>query len=158
MSLTEYYKKMYNAGMSGVRINTAYGNTNQYSWIVESVRKIGEIPIIVDIKGPEIRIRAKNRTVRKGEVFEAGFNGQEISFNWDFYDKITTGDSVIIDNGKISTKVVGKTNKTLRLKVMSGGEIADGKGVNIPNKQLSVPTLSTKDKELIQFAKKCDVE
>lgn len=151
-------KKMYRSGMSGVRINTAYGNKAQYSWIVENVREIGEIPIIVDIKGPEIRIRAKKRMVNEGEVFEAGFSNQEITFNWDFHDKINVGDLVIIDNGKINTKVVEKTNKTLQLKVISGGEIADGKGVNVPNKQLSVPTLSSKDKEIIQFAKKFDIE
>ena len=144
--------------MSGVRINTAYGDAGQYRGIIESVREIGEIPIIVDIKGPEIRINAKKRTVREGEVFKVGFNGQEISFNWDFYDKMTAGDFVIIDNGKIRTRVVEKANKTLRLKALSGGEIADGKGVNVPNKQLAVPTLSMKDKELIQFSKKYSVE
>ena len=151
-------KKMYHAGMSGVRINTAYGNTQQYRGIIKSVREIGEIPIIVDIKGPEIRINTEKKTVREGDVFEAGFNDEDISFNWNFYDKMAKGDFVIVDNGKIKTRVVEKTNKTLRLKVMSGGEIANGKGVNIPNKQLAVPTLSTKDKELIQFAKKRGVE
>jgi len=44
------------------------------------------------------------------------------------------------------------------LLVMNGGEIADGKGVNIPNKQLSVPSLSKKDLEIIKFAKESDVE
>lgn len=151
-------KKMHRSGMSGARINTAYGNINQYVRIAEIVREIGEIPIIVDIKGPEIRIRAKKRMVHEGEVFEAGFGSQEISFNWDFYDKITVGDFIIIDNGKINTKVVEKTKNTLHLKVMSSGEISDGKGVNVPNKQLSVPTLSSKDKEIIQFAKKFDIE
>lgn len=151
-------EKMYRAGMSGVRINTAYGNINQYKSIIENVKEIAEIPIIVDIKGPEIRIVAKKRTVHEGEIFEAGFNRQETSFNWNFYEKIAVGDFVIIDNGKIKTKVVEKTNKTLRLQVTSGGQIANGKGVNIPNKQLSVPTLSTRDKELIQVAKKFGIE
>jgi pyruvate kinase len=151
-------KKMYHAGMRGVRINTAYGDTSQYHGIIESVREIGEIPIIVDVKGPEIRINAMKRTVREGEIFEVGFNGQDISFNWDFYDKMAAGDLVIIDNGKIRTRDVEKANKALRLKVLSGGEIANGKGVNIPNKQLSVPTLSAKDKELIEFAKEHGVE
>ena len=151
-------KKMYNAGMSGVRINTAYGNTDQYKQIVENVRKISKIPIIVDIKGPEIRIKAKKKMVHEGEIIEAGFSNQEISFNWNFNDKITVNDFVIIDNGKISTKVIGKNKKTLRLLVISGGEIADGKGVNIPNKRLSVPTLSARDQEIIQFAKKFNIE
>jgi pyruvate kinase len=156
--LKDIIEKMYRSGMSGARINTAYGNTSQYKWIIESVREIGEIPIIIDIKGPEIRIKAKKRMLHEGEVFEAGFSDQEISFNWDFYDKMTLGDRIIIDNGKISTKVVEKNNRILHLKVMSSGEIADGKGVNVPNTQLSVPTLSKRDKEIIQFARKFDIE
>lgn len=151
-------KKMYTAGMSGVRINTAYGTISQYKGMIENVSETGEVPIIVDIKGPEIRIKAKKRTVHKGEIFDVGFNGQEISFNWDFYDKMTKGDFILIDNGRVRTQVVEKTNHTLRLKAMSGGEIADGKGVNVPNKQLAVPTLSERDKEIIQFAKKWDVD
>ncbi len=146
------------AGMSGVRINTAYGNISQYERIVESVRKIGEIPIIVDIKGPEIRLKTKKRTVHEGEIFEAGFKDQETSFNWDFHDKMTAGDFVLIDNGKIRTQVMEKTNEVLRLKVISGGEIADGKGVNVLNKNLWLPTLSEKDKEIIRFAEKFDID
>lgn len=151
-------REMIAAGMSGVRINTAYGNLSQYERIVESVRKIGEIPIIVDIKGPEIRLKTKKRTVHEGEIFEAGFKDQETSFNWDFHDKMTAGDFVLIDNGKIRTQVMEKTNEVLRLKVISGGEIADGKGVNVPNKNLGLPTLSEKDKEIIRFAEKYDID
>ena len=39
--------------MNGVRINTAYGNFAQYQSVIENVREIADIPIIVDIKGPE---------------------------------------------------------------------------------------------------------
>ena len=41
---------------------------------------------------------------------------------------------------------------------MDSGVIEDGKGVNIPNKHLSVPTFPEKDLEIISFAKKLDVE
>jgi len=41
---------------------------------------------------------------------------------------------------------------------MNDGEIDNGKGVNVPSKQLSVPTLSKKDLEIIEFAKEYDVE
>jgi pyruvate kinase len=42
--------------------------------------------------------------------------------------------------------------------VESEGVISDGKGVNIPNKILTLPTLSERDKQIIEFAKKQDVE
>ena len=156
---TEILEKMYQAGMNGARINTAYENLDQYKIIVNNIRETADLPIIIDIKGPEIRLQAKRRkTVKKGDILEVGFDHEEISFNHNFYDKMNVGDYVYIDNGKIKTRVIEKNNGILRLLVMNGGEIADGKGVNIPNKQLSVPSLSKKDLEIIKFAKESDVE
>ena len=156
---TEILEKMYQAGMNDARINTAYGNLDQYKIIVNNIRETADLPIIIDIKGPEIRLQAKRRkTVKKGDILEVGFDHEEISFNHNFYDKMNVGDYVYIDNGKIKTRVIEKNNGILRLLVMNGGEIADGKGVNIPNKHLSVPSLSKKDLEIIKFAKESDVE
>lgn len=145
--------------MNGARINTAYGDMDQYNLIINNIREVADIPIIVDIKGPEIRLRAeRKRIIEKGDIIEVGFNSEEISFNHNFYDKMNVGDEIYIDNGKIRTRVIEKTNGILRLSVMNGGEIDDGKGVNIPNKQLSVPFLTEKDLKIIEFAKEHDIE
>ena len=152
-------ERMYHAGMNGARINTAYGTLDQYKLIVDNIRETADIPIIVDIKGPEIRLRVRQkRAVKKGDVLEVGFDREEISFNHNFYDKMSVGDDVYIDNGKIRTRVVEKNNGMLRLLVLNDGEIDDGKGVNVPNKQLSVPPLLREDLEIIKFAKEYDVE
>jgi pyruvate kinase len=155
----EVIKKMLYAGMNGARINTAYGDLTQYRSTIESVSEIADIPVIVDIKGPEIRIKAsQTKAIRKGEIFEIGFNGEALCFNHDFYDKIDVKDVILIDNGKIRTTVVEKTKRRLRLLTNDSGIIEDGKGVNVPNKRLSVPALSQKDIEIVKFAKKHDVE
>ncbi|MCW4052583.1 MAG: pyruvate kinase, partial [Candidatus Bathyarchaeota archaeon] len=152
-------KRMYDAGMNGARINTAYGTAKQHKLIVDNVRKTADIPIILDVKGPEIRLHvAKARVLRRGEKLEIGFNDEEIRFNHTFYDKMNVADEIYIDNGKILTQVIGKTNGKLRVSVINDGEISDGKGVNIPNKMLSVPTLSQKDYELLDFACEHEVE
>ena len=152
-------EKMFQAGMNGARINTAYGNLAQYQSVIETVREIADIPIIIDIKGPEIRIRASQRKViSKGDILEVGFDGEEVSFNHDFYDEMGVDDEVYIDNGKIRTRVVEKKDRKLRLLTLDSGVIEDGKGVNVPNKHLSVPTFPEKDLEIIRFAKKHDVE
>ncbi|MCL2288282.1 MAG: pyruvate kinase [Candidatus Bathyarchaeota archaeon] len=153
-------KKMIHAGMNGVRINTAYGDTVQYQNVIETVRKVAEIPIIIDLKGPEIRLKTtQKRELHKGEVIDVGFNGEEeISFNHNFYDTITVGDILLIDNGKIRTIITEKTDEKLRLLVIISGTIEDGKGVNIPNKRLTVSTLTDYDLEIVDFAKKFDVE
>jgi pyruvate kinase len=149
---------MYRAGMNGARINTAYGTLDQYRGIINNLRKVADIPIIIDVKGPEIRLKTKgNRTVKKGDVIELGKNGKT-SFNNDVYEDLNVGDNVLIDNGRLRTRVVKKQKGVLKLLAITNGEIDDGKGVNIPNKKLAVPTLSSNDLEIVGLAKENDVE
>ena len=152
-------EKMFQAGMNGARINTAYGNLAQYQSVIKTVREVADIPIIIDIKGLEIRIRASQQKVfSKGDILEVGFDGEEVSFNHDFYNDMGVDDEVYIDNGKIRTRVVELKDRKLRLLTLDNGVIEDGKGVNVPNKHLSVPIFLEKDLEIISFAKKHDVE
>jgi pyruvate kinase len=152
-------RKMYKAGMNGARINTAYGSLDHYESIVRNIRETANIPIIMDIKGPEIRLRAmKKRKVKKGDILKVGFNDGKLSFNHDFYDQIRIDDRVYIDNGRLGTVVVKKSNQEVHLSAMNDGEIDDGKGVNIPSKQLAVPTLTKRDLQIVKFAKKNDAE
>ena len=151
--------KMFRVGMNGVRINAAYGNIAQYGLVIETVRKIADIPIIMDIKGPEIRIKTSQRKLfDKGDILEIGFDGEKICFNHDVYDQMKIDDEVYIDNGKIRTRVVEKKDRKLRLKALGSGAIEDGRGVNIPNKHLSIPTLTEKDLEVVRFSENKDVE
>lgn len=150
---------MYKKGMNGVRINTAYGNIDQYNQIIKRTRETADIPIIFDIKGPEIRLKTNKKThVKQGDIIQIGFNEEEISFNHNFYNQMQVSDKISIDNGKIKTQVIKMDDQKLFLSVISDGEISDGKGVNIPNKQLVLPSLSQKDKDLISFAIKNKLE
>ena len=151
-------RKMYRSGMNGARINTAYGTIDQYRSMINSLRRVADIPILIDVKGPEIRLKAMGRrTVNKGDTFDVGRN-EKIGFNSNIYEKMNVGDTILIDNGRLITTVKGKRKDALTLLATTSGEIDDGKGVNIPNKKLTVPTLSTKDLEIIDFAKESDVE
>ena len=155
----ETLERMIRAGMNCARINTAYGDFDRYRLVIDNVREVADVPVMIDLKGPEIRLRTnKEHVVEKGEVLEAGFNGETISFNHNFIDKMNVGDVVFIDNGRIRTSVTEKSDGTLRLLVEEGGVISDGKGVNVPNKQLTVPTLSSRDLKIIEFVKEHEVE
>ncbi|NLE03364.1 MAG: pyruvate kinase, partial [Crenarchaeota archaeon] len=157
---TDLIKKMFDAGMNGVRINTAYGNIDQYKRVIDNVRSVADIPILIDIKGPEVRIKSKKtKKVFPGEIIAVGFDeNQEVSFTHDFFEKIDVGDVINIDNNKIHTRVTEKKQGILNLQVLSDGVIADGKGVNIPNKNLMIPTLSAKDIEIVDFSIQQGVE
>jgi len=155
----ETLERMIRAGMNCARINTAYGDFDRYRLVIDNVREVADVPVMVDLKGPEIRLRTdKEHVVEKGNVLEAGFNGETISFNHNFIEEMNVGDVVFIDNGRIRTVVTEKSDGTLRLLVEEGGVISDGKGVNIPNKQLTIPTISSRDLKIIEFAKEHEVE
>lgn len=152
-------RKMYRAGMNGVRINTAYGNLDLYNGIIDSVRGVADIPVILDIKGPEIRLIVdRKRSLKKGQVLEVGFKGEPVSFSRDFYDEVNVEDTVLVDNGKLKMKVTGKKKRLLSLIAANSGELENGKGVNIPNKTLRIPTLSDADRQVVELAKEKDVE
>lgn len=114
-------KRMYQLGMNGARINTAYGSIPEYESIIETVREVAEIPIILDLKGPEVRLRATEpRNISPNDVFEVGFKTGDICFSHNFYDEMDIGDIILIDNGKLRTKVVEKGNQKLSLQALTG--------------------------------------
>lgn len=155
----ETLELMVTAGMNCARINTAYGDFDRYKQTVNNVRKVADIPLLVDLKGPEIRLQTdKEVAVNRGDVLNVGFNGEVIRFNHNFIDQLNIGDVLFIDNGRIRTSVTKKSEGSLSLLVEQGGVLANGKGVNIPNKQLLVPTLSERDLKIIEFTKEYEIE
>jgi pyruvate kinase len=153
-------KKLYEAGMDAVRINIAHGDFEQYKEIIRLTRDVGEIPIVMDVKGPNIRTTNKAPiTAKIGDVIVAGFDNEDLTFSYNFYDEMNPGDKILIDNGEVITKVKKKENGKLYLLVEDEGVIQLNKGVNLPNKRLvNIPQLSEKDLEAIEFSKENDVE
>lgn len=158
----EILKEMREAGMNCARINTAHGDFPQYSRIIKAVRSVGNIPILMDIKGPEVRVLAKApKKVKTGERFIAGFghkSAEPITFTYDFHNEVRTGDELFIANGKVKAKIVSKTGQGMVLEALNEGTIEDRKSVNIPGRELNVPSLSEKDLEAIRFALKNRIE
>jgi pyruvate kinase len=151
-------RAMREAGMDGARINTAYGDTDQYRNVIAGVRRIGDIPILFDLKGPELRVHTTRQlTAKEGDHLKIG-EGMDISFNHPVYDQFRVSDKILFDDAKIETEVLESEDDCLNLLVKTGGLLEDGKGVNCPGRHLDVPTLSDRDLEVIEFAKKQDVD
>ncbi|MCB9359276.1 hypothetical protein H6503_05055 [Candidatus Woesearchaeota archaeon] len=162
-------EELLKAGMRGARINTAYCDFEDYDRRIAEVRVASEeknisIPIIMDIKGPQLRIStadpSQSYKVESGIVFPLGYNGDrdkhkdtDIFLNYDLGDALKEGDTLLIENGSIATRVIEKNGETL-LQVIDAGDglIKDSMGVNIPGKYLELPHLTDKDKEVIDYS------
>jgi pyruvate kinase len=152
-------KMMHEVGMVGVRINTIFGDFNQYERIIENTRKLGNIPILMDINGAGLRIKVMEpKAVKKGDRLTVNHHDKSLSFNYDIYKQLNINDHLFFDDGKLQTKVVKKGSSWVQLLVENNWFLIDGKGVNIPRRNIIVPSFSEKDLEIIQFAKNQEIE
>ncbi|MFH1391634.1 MAG: pyruvate kinase [Candidatus Diapherotrites archaeon] len=156
-SAKKIIKKMIESGVNAVRINTAHGSIKDYSVLVFNVRSVSkEIPIIVDLKGPEVRIKTKSEVkIKKGQEIEIGFSSKEnIYFDKNFYEKVIIGKKVFFEDGRFSAKIIAKHKNKLVLKFQTNAVLGNNKGVNLPDSELGLPFLNKKDLQVIKWAKK----
>jgi len=148
--------RMHYAGMDSFRINTAYGSVPDYVKMLKTVWSVADIPAVVDIKGPEIRVRSPQKVLaKKGDMITVGMGrGDPISFNRNIISQLKVGDTIILDKGKARSRVEKKAKKKVVLKMLTDCAFRDGLGVNMPGKKLSIPTLSPHDLSVIKMAKK----
>lgn len=162
----EVIRGMLKSGMAGARINTAYCTIDDYISRINQVKseaaKLGkEIPVMMDIKGPQLRLHTAdsvNYSIEKGIVIPLGFSDKkdssiDIYLNYDLKGDLKEGDTLLIENGTIITRVI-ENNSQLLLEILNPGEgvIKDQMGVNIPGRYLNLPHLSAKDRKVIDFS------
>jgi pyruvate kinase len=77
----------------------------------------------------------------------------------EFPKDVAVGDKVLIDDGKIELRVIATDrDKTVKAVIINGGILSSKKGVNLPNTKISLPCLTAKDLEDLDFALKNNVE
>lgn len=161
----EFIESLYYAGMNVVRINTAHQDVDTATKVIENVRRVSDrIAILVDTKGPEIRLTAMGNEgggfdVKEGDILRVSGNPNKLSgpehlyVNFaDFVVDVHVGATILIDDGDLSLKVTGKTNDYLECTVKDAGKIMGRKSVNVPNTRINLPALTERDREFIHWA------
>lgn len=169
---------MIKAGMRGARINTAYCTFKDYDTRISMLKEISSkmginIPLMMDIKGPQLRILTSNPkmnySIEKGIIFPVGFhddnkefkpyNDIDVYLNYNIKDQLKDNDLILIENGSIVTRVL-ENNNELYVEVINSGEgiLRNKMGVNIPGKYLDLPNLSRKDEKAIEYTLKNNIE
>ena len=141
--------KMALAGMNVARLNFSHGDHAEHAKNIELIKKVREkldvpLPIMLDTKGPELRIRTfKNHKINLKEGDEFIFTTEEIegdetrvSVSYKgIVDDLEPGDTILLNNGLLIFKVtsVGKTE--VKAKVEVGGDLSDKKSMFFPGKR-----------------------
>lgn len=158
-------RKMIKAGMNVARINCSHGTQEEYLEQINVVHSAAKkekanIAILLDLSGPKIRIgdfATETVTLKKGQVFtlttkRAVGDVHKVSVNYNALPReVAVGMHMLLDDGKLSLRVVRVRGSEIETVVEIGGTIRGRRGVNIPSAKLTISAISAKDKRDIAF-------
>ncbi|MCF6201943.1 MAG: pyruvate kinase [Hydrogenimonas sp.] len=164
----ESISSLIKAGVNIFRLNFSYGTHKEHERTIENIRKESEragkcVAILQDICGPKIRIRGLGRrvAVKRGDRLymakEPGENRFSITHP-ELIEQMHVGEDLFFADGTVHVKIVKRSKDMLELEVLTPGTLAEGKGVNIPDSEITLSALTEKDKEDLRFGAKAGVD
>lgn len=172
-STREVLKNLIQAGVDVCRVNFSHGSHADHAKVIGFIREINEelglnTAILADLQGPKLRI---------GEVEKNGVElvkGADLTFTTskmignaskvyitypEFPKDVMEGETILVDDGKLVLQVKSTNRKDeVVATVIHGGVLSSKKGVNLPNTKVSLPCLTKKDLEDLDFALEQNVE
>lgn len=152
--------------MDVARLNFSHGEHSDHAENYKKVRQACDdlgraVGILADLQGPKIRLGrfAEDRTVwATGETVRITVDDIVGS-----HDRVSTtykqlaadaksGDRLLVDDGKVGLEVIRVEGSDVVCEVTEGGPVSNNKGVSLPGMDVSVPALSDKDIEDLEFA------
>lgn len=159
-------------GMDVARFNFSHGDHESQQTRVDRVKnvrnKLGKnVALLLDTKGPEIRIgKFENNTIElvKGEFFVL-YNEEKLG-NQDgvtithkgLYKDVYPGKKILLNDGMVELTVVNIDKKDIVCKIINGGVVSNNKGVNVPDTDTHLPSLTEQDIKDIEFGIKNDFD
>ena len=165
-------EKMFRAGVDAFRMNMSHGQHKAHAENVKSIRALEKrvkrpIAILADLQGPKLRIGTfANGPVtlktgakfvldsqrKKGDAKRVQLPHKEI------LETLKPDQILLLDDGKIRLKVLEGDGKSITTEVLTGGELSDRKGVNVPDVVLPLSALTDKDRTDLTFALEQEVD
>jgi pyruvate kinase len=160
------------AGMDVARLNFSHGDHADHKAHYDRVRAASDttgraVGILADLQGPKIRLGR----FAAGPVYWQ--NGDTVRITVEDcvgdHDRVSTtykrlaqdsapGDRLLVDDGKVSLVVEHIDGEDVVCSVTEGGPVSNNKGLSLPGMNVSVPALSEKDIDDLEFALRLGVD
>jgi pyruvate kinase len=165
-------EQLIRAGMDVARLNFSHGTQVEHLEVITAVRRIAErlgrpIAILQDLAGLKIRI---GEMVSGAVTLEAGApftlttrqvlgSRQEVSVDYPHLtEDVQPGDTLLLSDGDLELEVIGTTEEDVHCRVIAGGTLASRKGVNLPTRSITAPTVTDKDRDDLAFGLRYGVD
>ncbi|MCH5335518.1 MAG: pyruvate kinase [Alistipes sp.] len=169
----ELIEKLFEAGMDVVRINSAHLTIESAARIVETVHRVNPaIPVMLDTKGPEIRVtgiadqyggvlqfKAGDRVTVRGTADGEPCTQDTIHLNVPGIEKeIPAGARLLISDGEVELRVTEALDSGLVCEFVRDGALRPRKSVNVPGVSIALPSVTARDRSFIEWAARNDVD
>ena len=161
--------ELFEAGLNVCRINYSHGSWDEQGEKSETIIRLREeldlpIPMLLDMKGPEIRTgmlyTGKNTKIqlKDGQKFtlvneDIIGNEEKVSISYkELYKDVEPGTKILIDDGAIELKVDEVVDKDIVCTVVHGNGLGSRKTMNLPGTIIRLPALAQKDIEDLKTA------
>lgn len=166
-------EKLAETGMDIVRLNMSHGTHEWHEKVIHNVRHVNSkgrfnLGILLDTKGPEVRsgdLKAP-LSVSRGEKFTwtirkdfENFGDDIVDVSYDgFVHDVNVGDTLLVDGGMCSFLVLQVTDTDVISECVDGGTLTSRRHLNVRGKSASLPAITAKDWEDIEFGVRMNVD
>ena len=159
---SEMLHKVINAGVDVCRLNFSFGTHDEHRKIFERIRKVSQklgkaVAVMQDLQGPKIRVGKLNEDVEVKIGDKLILSGKAVHHDKfclpttykNIADDTKAGKTILMMDGRIilQVKSVDQAKKEVSCIVKAGGTILTGKGINLPDTTISLPSVTAKDKK-----------
>ncbi len=162
-------------GVDVVRFNMSHGTLAEHTDTLATVRAVADrakahVAILADLCGPKVRTGTMDLARSGIEVGAScvivrslGDGGVGTSERFEtncpqLLDDLKVGDAVLIDDGTISMRVTEKRADEVTCRCDVAGVIGSRKGINVPDTDLGVPSITEKDLNDLKWAVEAGVD
>jgi len=159
-STSDQITALANAGADVLRINCSHQSTQQISELIDRIRSAApSVAILVDIQGPKHRYIGSEQILNNGALITFALSDIGLSTTTDAREQgIEVGHRVLLNDGRLEVVIEKVGRDSIEVRVVQGGELKPGKGVNMPDTEVTDDLLTAKDRSDIAVARAKAVE
>lgn len=164
--------KMLEAGLSVARVNMSHGDHESHGRSIEVARaaaKKAKLPLAIlqDLSGPKIRIgdfESETVTLIDGEVLVLTTDtcvgtAERVHVNYaKLPEEVRVDMAIFLNDGKQKLMVEAIKGSDITTRIVHGGTIRGRRGVNVPDADLSISSVTPKDRKDLVFGLKQGVD
>jgi pyruvate kinase len=135
--------------IDGVRFNMSHASLDEIEKYLDILEE-NNIAKLMDLKGNKIRIKqALKSELKEGDKV---IIGKDLILTYHPAEEVKAGHFILINDGKIKLKVEEVDGALIHSRVIIGGSVREGMGLNLPDTHLKMPIIGREDIKNIKFA------